>query len=148
MNLLLALIGMLCLCLSMTRHQRDVLGLGVEVRRRVIESIDVGQQHQAVGARHGGDAGGEAIIVAIADFVGRHCVVLVDHGHRAPFQKFCDRRAGIEIAAALLGVLQRHQNLSGADAVRAEHFRPDPRQRDLPHCGGALALFKLQRATR
>jgi len=49
-------------------------------------------------------------------------VVLVDDGHRAPFQELGDGRARVEIAAALLGVLQGHQDLSGADAVIAQHL--------------------------
>ena len=124
---------------------RNQFCVGIGAGRRVIKPVDIGQQDQQIGARHGGDARGEAIIVAIADFVGGHRVVLVDHGHRAPFQQFADGRAGVEIAAALLGVLQRHQNLSGADAVSPEHFRPDPRQRDLSHGGGALAFLEFQR---
>ena len=71
-------------------------------RARVIKPVDIGQQDQQIGARHGGDARGEAIIVAIADFVGRNRVVLVDPGHRPPFQQFADGRAGVEIAAPFL----------------------------------------------
>ena len=127
---------------------RDQFGVGVGAGRRVIKPVDIGQQDQQIGARHGGDARGEAVIVAIADFVGRNRVVLVDHGHRAPFQKLGDGRAGVEIAAALLGVLQCHKNLSGADAVSAKHLRPDPRQRDLAHRSGALAFLELQGAAR
>ena len=37
-------------------------------RRLVVEAVDVGQQHQQVGAGHGGDARGKAVIVAVADF--------------------------------------------------------------------------------
>ena len=129
-------------------HDRNQFCVGIGAGRRVVEAVDVGQQDQQIGARHGGDARGEAIIVAIADFVGGDRVVLVDDGHRAPFQQFGDGRAGVEIAAALLGVLQRHQDLSGADAVIAEHFRPDPRQRDLADGGRALAFLELQRAAR
>jgi hypothetical protein len=32
--------------------------------------------------------------------------------------------------------------------VSPEHFRPDPRQRDLSHGGGALAFLELQRTAR
>jgi hypothetical protein len=127
---------------------RNQFCIGIGAGRRVIEAVDIGQQDQQIGARHGGDAGGEAVIVAIADLVGGDRVVLVDHGYRAPFQKLGDSRAGVEITAAFLGVLQCHQNLPGADAVRPQHFRPDPRQRDLPHGGGALAFLELQRAAR
>ena len=87
-------------------HDRNQLCVGIAAGRRVIEAVDIGQQDQQIGARHGGDARGEAVIVAVADFVGGDRVVLVDHGHRAPFQQLGDGRARVEIAAALLGVLQ------------------------------------------
>ena len=51
--------------------------------RRGVEPVDVGQQHQAVGRHHRGDARGEPVIVAIADLGGRDRIVLVDDGHRA-----------------------------------------------------------------
>ena len=82
------------------------LRLRIAGGRRVVEPVDVGEQHQQIGARHGGDARGEAVVVAVADFVGGDGVVLVDHRHRAPFQQLVDGGARVEIAAALLGVLQ------------------------------------------
>jgi hypothetical protein len=102
----------------------------------------------ASGAGHGGNTRGETVVVAVADFIGRNRVVLVDHGHGAPFQQLGNGRTCVEIAPPLLGILQCHENLAGADAVRAQHFRPDPRQRDLAHGGSGLALFQLQRAAR
>ena len=87
------------------RHQRNVPGVGVGGRRRVVEAVDVGQQHQQVGARHRGDAGGEAVVVAVADLGGGDGVVLVDDRHAAPFQELADGRAGVEIAPPLLGVV-------------------------------------------
>ena len=107
---------------------RNQFRVRVGAGRRVVEAVDVRQQDQQIGARHGGDARGEAVVVAVADFVGGDGVVLVDHRHRAPFQQLGDGRARIEIAAALLGVLQGHQNLPGADAV----MRPAPPTRSAP----------------
>ena len=43
-----------------------------------VEPVDVGEQHQQVGAHHGGDARGEPVVVAVADLGGRDRVVLVD----------------------------------------------------------------------
>src|SRR5262245_20049849 len=47
----------------------NVLGVGLDTGRRVIEPVDVGEQYQEVRTRHGGDPGGEPVIVAIADLV-------------------------------------------------------------------------------
>ena len=93
-------------------------------RRLVVKPVDVGQQHQQVGAHHGGDARGEPVVVAVADLDGRHRVVLVDHRHAAPFQQLVDGRARVEIAAALFGVAEREQHLAGVDVVRARATPP------------------------
>ena len=79
------------------RHQRHQLGVAPVARRRVVKPVDVGEQHQEIGARHGGDAGGEAIIVPIADFRRRDRVVLIDHRHGAQRQKPRQAFARIEI---------------------------------------------------
>jgi hypothetical protein len=79
---------------------------GLAAGRRGVEPVDVRQQHQQIGAGHGGDARGEAVVVAVADFVGGDRVVLVDDRHGAPLQQARDGLACVEIAAALLGVLQ------------------------------------------
>ena len=82
--------------------------------RRRVEAVDVGEQDQQIGAHHRGNARREAVIVAIADLARRDGVVLVDHRHGAEPQQRGDRRAGIQIAAALLGVAERQQDLAGA----------------------------------
>ena len=122
--------------------QRNEIGGHARLRRRVVEAVDVGQQHQQVGARHGGDARREPVVVAVADLVGGDGVVLVDHRHAAPFEQLADGRARIEIAAALLGVAQGEQDLSGRDAVPAERLRPGARERDLPDRGGGLRVLE------
>ena len=90
------------------------------------------------------DAGGEPVVVAVADFRRRHGVVLVDDRHRAPFQKLVDGRARIEIAPPLLGVLQGDQHLPGRDAMARENLRPDAGEGDLADRGGGLAVFQLE----
>ena len=119
------------------------LALRAVLRRRVVEPVDVGEQHQQVRARHRGDARREAIVVAIADLVGGDGVVLVDHRHAAPFEQLGDRAARVEIAAPLLGVAERQQDLPGRNAVAAERLGPGARERDLPDRGGGLASSSL-----
>jgi hypothetical protein len=121
------------------------MALGSDCGGARVKPVDVGKQHQQIGAHHRGDAGGEPVIVAIADFAGRDRVVLIDHRHGAELEQRADRRAGIEIAAPLLGVAERQQDLAGGSAI-AEYFRPGPRERDLADSGRGLALFELQRA--
>ena len=130
------------------RDQRHVPGAGIAAGRRVVEAVDIGQQHQQIGAHHGGDAGGQPVVVAIADFVGGDGVVLVDDRDRAPLQQRVDGRARIQIAPPLLGVAERHQHLAGGDAVPRQRLGPGARQRDLADRRGGLAVFELERTCR
>ena len=129
-------------------HHRNELGPRILGGRRLVEAVDVGQEHQQVGARHRGDTGGQPVVVAVADLVGGDRVVLVDHRHRAPFQELVDGGARVEIAPPLLGVLQGHQHLPGGDAVAAEHLRPGAGERDLPDRRRGLAVLELERPRR
>ena len=63
------------------------LALGFVGGRRGVEPVDVGEQHEQIGADHGGDARGEAVVVAIADLARRHRVVLVDDRHGAHLEQ-------------------------------------------------------------
>ena len=130
----------------MRSNERHVLGARLLLRRLVVEPVDVGQQHQQIGAHHGGDARGQPVVVAVADFARGRRVVLVDHRHAAPFQQLGDGRARIEIAAALLGIAQCDQHLAGGELVRPERLGPGARQRDLPDGGGGLRLLELEAA--
>ena len=60
---------------------------GIGCGRRGVEPVDVGEQHQQVGADHGGDARGEPVVVAVADLAGGDGVVLVDDGHGAQLEQ-------------------------------------------------------------
>ena len=76
-----------------------------------IKPVHIRQQDQPVRAHHGGDARGQPVIVAEADFRGRHRVVLVDHRHRAQIEQGLQGGAGIEIAVALFGIAEGQQHL-------------------------------------
>ena len=56
---------------------------GIKMRRGGVKPVNVGQENEQVRAHHGGDAGGEPVIVAIADFAGGDRVVLVDDRNRS-----------------------------------------------------------------
>ena len=44
------------------------LRIGIKMRRGSVEPIDIGEEHQQIGAGHGGDAGGQAIIIGRSGF--------------------------------------------------------------------------------
>ena len=135
--------------LDLGRHaldDRQQSRLRVAVRRRIVKPGDVGEQDQEVRARHGGDPRREAIIVAVADLAGRDRVVLVDDRDCAHGEETAERRARVEIAAALLRVLQGQQDLARDDAVSAERARPFAGERDLSDRRGRLAVLELERS--
>ena len=113
--------------------------------RRRIEPVDIGEQHQAVGLDHGGDAGAQPVVVAVADLRRGDGIVLVDDGHRAHLQQGGDRGARVEIVAALLGDVGRDENLPGHHAIVRQRRFPGAAQCDLADAGGGLALLQRQR---
>ncbi len=129
---------------------RNTFDDGRELRMRVavaagpIKSFNVGEQDQEIRARHRRHPRRQAIVVAVADFAGRNRVVLVDDRDRAHRQEPRQRLAGVEIAAALFGVLQGQQDLAGDDAVASERPPPGARQRDLADRRRGLAVFEFQ----
>ena len=128
-----------------TRDTRYVLRRHSRIGRGVVEAIDVRQKNQKIGADHGGDASREPVVVAVANFVGRYRIVLVDDRQGAPCQQRIDGGARVEITPPLLGIAKRHQHLTGDDAVARQRLGPGARQCDLPHRGGGLAVLELER---
>ncbi len=120
----------------------NVGGGGVFCRGRGVEAVDIGEQDQAIGLDHGGDAGRKAVIVAIADFGGGDAVVLVDDGDGAQAEQGGDGGARVEVVAALLGDIGGDQDLAGDDRVAAERLGPGLAQRDLAGAGGGLGLLQ------
>jgi hypothetical protein len=96
----------------------------------------------------GGDPRRQAVVVAEADLAGRHRVVLVDDRHGAEAQQGGQRAAGIEVAAPLLGVVERQQDLRDGDLVAGQRLLVGVRQQDLAGGGGGLLLLQPQRPGR
>ena len=82
-------------------------------RIRVVEAVDVGQQHQRVGADQMGDQRGEPVVVAEPDLVGGDGVVLVDDRDRMQRAQPVQRALGV-------GVLHPHR-----DVVRGQQYLAD-----------------------
>ena len=128
------------------RHHGNVCRRGIAARVGGVEAVDVGQQHELVGLHHFGDARGKAVIVAETDFRGRDGVVLVDHRDAAEAQQRVQRGARVEVAAAVLGVVERQQQLRGGEVLRRQRLAPGLRQPDLPDRGGRLLFLQPQPA--
>ena len=93
---------------------------------------------QRVGADQVRHKGGEPVVVAEADLVRGHGVVLVDHGDDAEVQQPVQRAEGVGVLAAAHEVLGGQEHLADGDAVGAEGVRVAGHQQALAHAGGGL----------
>jgi len=91
------------------KNHRDKLCVRVVGRGRGVKPGDIGEQNQEVGAGHGRDAGGEAIIVAVTYLVCRDRIVLVDHGNSVEPEQCAQSLAGVQITPALFGIAKSQQ---------------------------------------
>ena len=129
------------------RDLRDELRIRIDGRVGRVETVDVGQQHQAVRTRHLRDTGGETVVVAVADLGRGDRVVLVDDRDRAELEQRLQRVARVQVPPPLLGVAEGEQHLRNGQVVLLEHFLPGVREPDLPDRRRGLALLQSQ-ATR
>ena len=132
--------------IAVTRSSRRAAGSSARVGG--VEPVDVGEQHQHVGAGHARHLRRQPVVVAVADLVGGHGVVLVDDRHHAEVEQRAEGAARVQVAPAVLAVLERHQHLRGGDAVRREHRLVGLGEADLADRGGGLALLQRQRRRR
>ena len=111
-----------------------------------IKPIHIRQQDQLVGAHHRGDPRAQPVIVAEADFGGRHRVVLVDHRHRAQIEQGVERGAGIEIAVRALRYRPRSEESAPRPILARQQVGIGLGQAHLSRRRRRLALFQAQRA--
>ncbi len=129
-------------------NYRNVRCGGVAARVGGVQAIDVRQQHQGVCADHLRHARGQAVVVAEADLGGGDGVVLVDDGDAAEAQQRRDGGARIEVAPAVLGILEGEQQLGGVQPVAGQCLLPGAGQADLADRGGGLLFLQPQRPAR
>ena len=121
-------------------------GAGIVAWIGGVEAIDIGQQHQRLGAHQLGHPSREPVVVADPDLLGDHRVVLIDHWDHAQAQQGLQGRPGVQPAVAHLGVVSRQQHLGADQAVGLQRLFPGPHQRRLAGGGGGLFLGQRQLA--
>ena len=89
-------------------------------RVRRVEARLVGEEHEDVGLDEIGDERAQRVVVAEADLVGRDRVVLVDDRNDGEREQREERRARVEIAAAVGEVVVRQQDLRRVQAELRE----------------------------
>ena len=115
-----------------------MLGVGVQAGVCRVETVDVGEQDQLVGGHEHGDLGGEEVVVAEGDLVGRRRVVLVDDGQDTPVQQGREGLAGVQVVGAGAHVEEGEQHLGRGDVPVAQQFVVDPVQLALSDRAGRL----------
>jgi len=115
----------------------------IGARARGEEPLDVGQQDEQVGADEHRDLGGEEVVVAEGDLVGRRGVVLVDDRQDAPLQELAKRLARVEVVRARAHVEEGQQHLRARDRALAQQLVVDAIE--LALADGACGLEVLDR---
>ena len=77
-----------------------------------VQPVDVGQQHERVSVHQVRDQRGEPIVVAEADLVRRHGVVLVDDRDHAEREQPLQRALGVAVVAPAMQVVGGEQHLT------------------------------------
>lgn len=104
----------------------------------VVEPVHVGEQDEQVGADQVGDEGGEAVVVAEADLVGGHRVVLVHDRHGAHGEQLVQRAVGVAVVRPAAHVVGGEQHLADPYAVPGEGGRVAGDEQTLADAGGGL----------
>ena len=121
---------------------------GILARIRAIETLLVGEQHQDIRLDEIGDQRAERIVVAEADFIGRHGVVLVDDRDHAKSEQRNERGARVEVSPPVGKIVVRKQNLCGVQPEMRESGFVGLHQAHLPDRGRGLQCVDGVRPSR
>ena len=124
--------------------QRQVFGSPTGLGVAGVEPVDIGEQHQQVGPDHAAHAGRKPVVITEADFCRRHRIVFVDQRHRPPVEQAVERRACIEVAAAVFRVFLGQQDLADVEVALGKAVRVGLGQPDLPQRSGSLLFVQPQ----
>jgi hypothetical protein len=115
-------------------------GAGIGPRVRRVEAVDVRQEDEEVGADQLACAGRQPVVVAVADLLGDHRVVLVDHRHDAEVEEGLKGGPGVEPATPDLGVVAGQEDLGDRQAMGLQRRLPGVHEGRLAGGGGGLLL--------
>ena len=124
----------------------DQLGIGVVARVGVVHAVAVGEDHQQIGFHQVGYQRGQGVVVAEADFIGDHGVVLVDHRDHVEIHQGAQGTARVEIALAVGEIVVRQQHLCGTPVVLGKARLPGLHQGHLANGGSGLQLVHRARS--
>ena len=106
----------------------------------------VGEQDEQLRADEVRHQRGEAVVVAEADLLVGHGVVLVDDRHDAEVDQVAQRAPGVEVLRAVHEVERGQQDLAGQRAVGLEAVLPQAHEPVLADGGDGLEHGRVRRA--
>jgi kynureninase len=118
----------------------DQPGRRIAARVGAEEAGLIGQDHQRIGVDQVRDQRAERVVVAELDLVGHDRVVLVDDRHDGQAEQRQQRRARVQVAAAIGQVGVREQHLRSADAMGREAALVRLHESHLADCRCGLQL--------
>ena len=117
---------------------------GIAARVGGVEAIHIRQQHQQVRPGQLRGSRRQPVVVAVANFLGGHRVVLIDHRYDPVAQQRFQRRPPVQPAPAPLGVVAGQQDLSDHQPVRLQRLLPRLHQQRLTDRGRRLLVRQPQ----
>ena len=114
-------------------------------RVAVVDAVDVGEQDERVGPGDVRDERRQPVVVAEADLLGGHRVVLVDHRQDAEGQQPLHGLAGVLVVAAPGEVVGGEQHLADGDPVAGEGVGVGLHQPQLADAGRGLGGGEVTR---
>ena len=125
------------------RHLGNRLALGVAVRR---EAIGTGEKDEQIGVDEPRHLRGKPVVVAEAQFLDRHGVILIDDRHDAArSEQALERVFGVGVASAAIEIEMGEQHLRDEEAAPAEERAVQPHQARLPDRGAGLNRREILR---
>ena len=112
---------------------------------RAHEPVDGRQDDCKVGAGHGGEEGGENIVVAEFQLINGNGVVFIDDRQNVLREKSFDTVECIQMTFARAEVVRRKQNLRGVEAEAFAFGFVDRHEADLTDCGESLDFREFAR---
>ena len=100
-------------------HRADNLRLRV-VGMSIVDTVDIGEQHEGVGIHHLGDQTTELIVIREHQLCDAYRIVLIDDGQHVVFQHHLHAGTLVLILFARLKILLHRQHLTYMDAELTE----------------------------
>ena len=111
-----------------------------------VHAFDLGQEDEQPGADEDCDVGGERVVVAEGDLVGRRRVVLVDDRHRSCVEQRLERVPGVHVGGTVGDVIAREEHLRREQVLSRERVLPAALQPALSERRRRLELRHRARA--